>query len=246
MINYERSFRSPEEVVEKIRHALVKRVGLSLIRCGDGEAFSMGYDLVPNHQRIMRGYDYAGVPAASPTVRDSLVKSLLLADIVGLSDNREVNLCAPLLEKILLRNNINLPFICNARINWQLHGGGRGPLYPLLRGKRVLLVGRLAKSAAPKMLELGVNVTKTLNLEGYNQLPSVYNNVQRYSRQFDVALVAAGIPAVPLCVRMAKELNKVAIDFGHAINDILMPGFNVAHLGKTTVDWRRYYYKGIR
>lgn len=242
MINYEKSFRSLEEVVAKIRHALEKGEGLSLVRCGDGEAFSMGYELVPNYQSIMGVYDYAGVPMASPIVRDNLIKSLILADIVGLSNNREVHLCAPLLEKILLSNDINLPFICNARINWELHSGGKGPLYPLLKGKRVLLVGRLAKTAAPKMMELGINVSRTLSLEGYNQLPTVFNNIKRFSNQFDVVIVSAGIPSVPLCVRIAKELNKVAIDFGHAVNDILMPGFCEANLVKTTADWRKHYY----
>ena len=243
MINYEQAFHSLEEVVARLQIALDNKTGLSLIRCGDGEAFSMGYNLIPNYQNFMKGYDYAGVPKASPIVRDNLLKSLALADIVGLSDNRNVFLCAPLLEKILQTYQINPPFICNARINWDLHDRGKGPLYKLLKGKRVLLVGRLAKEASPKMKALGVNIVKTISLEGYQQLPIVYNNIKSFYKFFDVALVAAGIPAVPLCVRISKELNKVAIDFGHAINELLIPGFDEITLRSTTKEWRKRVYK---
>ena len=241
MQNYEGSFRSLEEVVAKIKYALDHKKGLSLVRCGDGEAFSMGYELVPNYLHIMKQYDYAGVPAASTSIKRSLIRSLQLADIVGLSDNREVFLCAPLLEQILQRHGLKLPFICNARINWELHGHSKGPLYRLLKGKRILVVGRLAKQAAPRLRALGLEVVKAISLEGFKQLNPVYNVIKSYSRSFDVALVAAGVPAVPLCVRIAKGCNRVAIDFGHAINDLLSPGFNEGHLKGTTEAWRNKY-----
>ncbi len=246
MLSYEGSFRSINEVSNKIMYAMDNKIGLSLVRCGDGEAFAMGYDLVPNYQQVAKQYDYAGIPAASPLIKNSLLKALSLADIVGLSNNRDVFLCGPLLEQIIERNRLKLPFICNARINWELHGGGSGPLYKLLKGKRVLVVGRLARQALPRMRRLGLTVVKTLSLEGFNQLHPVYNTIKSYARSFDVALVAAGIPAVPLCVRIAKECNKVAIDFGHAINDFVMPGFNESHLRGTTEEWRRRYHRQFR
>ncbi len=239
MLSYEGSFRSTNEVANKIKYALDHKEGLSLVRCGDGEAFAMGYELVPNYQQVAKQYDYAGIPSASPIIKNALLKSLSLADIVGLSDNSDVFLCGPLLEQIIKRDRLVLPFICNARINWDLHDGGRGPLYRLLKGKRVLVVGRLAQQALPRMRRLGLTVVKALSLEGYNQLHPVYNAIKSYSRSFDVALVAAGIPAVPLCVRIAKECNKVAIDFGHAINEVVAPGFNENHLRGTTEEWRR-------
>jgi hypothetical protein len=114
-----------------------------------------------------------------------------------------------------------------------------------LKGKRVLVVGRLAKQATPKFRSIGLKVVKALSLEGFNQLSSVYNVIKSYSRGFDVALVAAGVPAVPLCVRIARECGKVAIDFGHAINDLLTPGFNEGQLKDTTEAWRKKY-KGLK
>jgi len=239
MKNYETFFHSLEEVTNKIQQSLDNKKGLSLVRIGDGEAFSMGYEMVAGYQSIMQGYDYAGVPRANPQVRHLLLKAIQEADIVGLSDDRSVPLCAPLIEKILEKHNINLDYICHARINWHLHGGGSGPLYDLLKGKRVIIVGRLAQEAAPKMKQLGLKIVGTYPLEGINRLNSSYSRIHKDRRNFDVAIVSAGIPAVPLCVKLAKECNKVAIDFGHSINDLLQPGFNVKYLGETTLQWRR-------
>ncbi|MNF15190.1 hypothetical protein D3C80_2176880 [compost metagenome] len=38
---------------------------------------------------------------------------------------------------------------------------------------------------------------------------------------FDIALVAAGIPAVVLCRRIAGELGSVAFDFGHLADKLV-------------------------
>lgn len=239
MLNYEQYFRPLEDVIHSIRTALKQRKGLSIVRLGDGEAFSMGYEMIPNYQNIMYGYDYAGVPKADPNVRNLLLKSIQVADIVGLSDDRSSPLCAPLLEKILQHHQIVLPYICHARINWDLHGNGQGPLYQLLKGKRVMIVGRLASKSAPHFVKRGITVVDTCSLEGIGQLHQVYRVVSSKANRFDVLIAAAGIPAVPLCARVGRDLNKVAIDFGHSINDLLRPGFNVSHLPETTIRWRQ-------
>jgi hypothetical protein len=44
---------------------------------------------------------------------------------------------------------------------------------------------------------------------------------QTAEHSFDIALVAAGIPAVILCYRIAGELGRVAIDFGHLADKLV-------------------------
>ena len=41
------------------------------------------------------------------------------------------------------------------------------------------------------------------------------------ARAFDIALVAAGIPSVVICQRLAADYGKVAFDFGHLADAIV-------------------------
>lgn len=243
MHQYEKNFLSLDEVLAHIQNALATRRGFSLVRIGDGEAFTMGYEMIPNYQSSISTYDYAGVPKVNPKIRDLMLKSIKMANIVGLSDNREVPLCAPLIEKILEKHQIHLPLICNARINWDLHDQGKGPLYQIFKNQRVIVVGRVARQAAPIMKSLGLNVVATYNLDGISQLNQIYYLIQSKKHHFDVMLASTGIPAVPLCVKVARECRKIALDFGHAINDIVTPGFNVNHLPQATIEWRLNRYR---
>ena len=54
-----------------------------------------------------------------------------------------------------------------------------------------------------------------------------------------VALVAAGIPATILCPRLARERRCIAIDYGHVINDLIDPGFNIDKLDRERERWKR-------
>lgn len=54
---------------------------------------------------------------------------------------------------------------------------------------------------------------------GYADIPRVMQRIRKHD--FDLALVAAGIPAIVLCRHIADELGKVAIDFGHLANKLV-------------------------
>ena len=54
---------------------------------------------------------------------------------------------------------------------------------------------------------------------GMTDIPRVMQLTAEHT--FDIALVAAGIPAVVLCRRIAGELGSVAFDFGHLADKLV-------------------------
>jgi hypothetical protein len=53
-----------------------------------------------------------------------------------------------------------------------------------------------------------------------------------------VALVSGGVPGVVICTRIAEELGRTAIDFGHCLNYLVNPLFNERTLIHEKLRWR--------
>ncbi|GAV15465.1 hypothetical protein PBN151_5445 [Paenibacillus sp. NAIST15-1] len=82
-----------------------------------------------------------------------------------------------------------------------------------------MTVGNAAVGLASMLRKRGITVTGTIApVRGTTDIPRILDEVSRY--EFDIALVAAGIPAVILAQQIAERYNKVAIDFGHLANKI--------------------------
>ena len=56
-------------------------------------------------------------------------------------------------------------------------------------------------------------------VNGMSDIPRIMREAAAH--HFDIALVSAGIPAVVIAQRVATELGKVALDFGHLANSFL-------------------------
>jgi hypothetical protein len=107
--------------------------------------------------------------------------------------------------------------LTSSTINYSLQE--LGYLSRLLAGRRVLLIGNVAEPLVQALANQGVQIAGTVSpVRGMNDLYRVVGEAENYD--FDLALVAAGIAAVPICVHLAERTGKVAINFGHQANVI--------------------------
>lgn len=213
---------SPHEMAGHIQGALDAQRPLSVVRLGDGELLTLAADTVlPGEQvqELAPFLPYAGVPRSTPDIRAELAEAIRGADWIGVPISR-----APTFQGLLfpvLRHfgidwsRLNLT---SSTINYSLHHSGL--LLPVVQGRRVLLIGSQAVELGALLIGRGVHVTGIIGtVEGVADIPRVMQQTAEHS--FDIALVAAGIPAVILCRRIAGELGRVAIDFGHLADKLV-------------------------
>ncbi|WP_315793598.1 GT-D fold domain-containing glycosyltransferase [Paenibacillus sp. BIC5C1] len=213
---------SPHEMAGHIQGALDAQRPLSVVRLGDGELLTLAADTVlPGEQvqGLAPFLPYAGVPRSTPDIRAALAEAIRGADWVGVPISR-----APTFQGLLfpvLRHfgidwsRLNLT---SSTINYSLHHSGL--LLPVVQGRRVLLIGSQAAELGALLNGRGIQVTGIIGtVEGVADIPRVMQQTAEHS--FDIALVAAGIPAVILCRRIAGELGRVAIDFGHLADKLV-------------------------
>lgn len=213
---------SPHEMAVHIQGALDAQRPLSVVRLGDGELLTLAADTVlPGEQvqELAPFLPYAGVPRSTPDIRAELAEAIRGADWIGVPISR-----APTFQGLLfpvLRHfgidwsRLNLT---SSTINYSLHHSGL--LLPVVQGRRVLLIGSQAAELGALLNGHGVQVTGIIGtVDGVVDIPRVMQQTAEHS--FDIALVAAGIPAVILCRRIAGELGRVAIDFGHLADKLV-------------------------
>ncbi len=213
---------SPHEMAGHIMAALDAQRPLSVVRLGDGELLTLAADTVlPGHevQELAPFLPYAGVPCSTPDIRAMLAEAIQAADWVGVPISR-----APTFQGLLfpVLRHFRIDWsglkLTSSTINYSLHQSGL--VLPLLQGRRVLLIGSQAAELAALLHSRGVHVTGIIgSVTGVMDVPRVMQQTAEHA--FDIALVAAGIPAVILCRRIAGELGKVALDFGHLADKLV-------------------------
>ncbi|WP_211746482.1 GT-D fold domain-containing glycosyltransferase [Paenibacillus sp. Marseille-Q4541] len=210
------------EIRDVLRTALEERQPLSLVRLGDGELLSLAYETVMSPAEVHElgaFLPYAGVPVPDASVRRSLVHAIQSADYIGVPISRKPAfqlLMFPLFEYYSL--SIRALKLTTSTINYSLYQSGY--LLPLLEGRRVLLIGNKAESVAEELRRKGIQVTGTIYpVSGFQDIDRVLALSSLY--EYDIGLVAAGVPAVIICQRIAAEYKKVAIDIGHVADEIV-------------------------
>lgn len=212
----------PHEVAAHIYAALDAGRPLSVIRLGDGELLALAADTVLSSEEVQElapFLPYAGVPRSTPDVRASLVEAIRRADWVGVPISRAPTfqgLLFPVLRHFAIDwSSLKLT---DSTINYSLHHSRLLP--SLLQNRRVLVIGNLASELGGLLQSHGVHVAGMIApVAGYADIPRVMQRIRKHD--FDLALVAAGIPAIVLCRHIADELGKVAIDFGHLANKLV-------------------------
>ncbi|MDQ0724562.1 hypothetical protein QF049_005823 [Paenibacillus sp. W4I10] len=213
---------SPHEMAGHIMAALDAQRPLSVVRLGDGELLTLAADTVLPGQEVQElapFLPYAGVPCSTPDIRAMLAEAIQAADWVGVPISR-----APTFQGLLfpVLRHFGIDWsqlkLTSSTINYSLHQSGL--VLPLLQGRRVLLIGSQAPELAALLHNRGIHVTGIIgSVAGVMDIPRVMQQTAEHA--FDIALVAAGIPAVILCRRIAGELGKVALDFGHLADKLV-------------------------
>ncbi|MEK5061600.1 GT-D fold domain-containing glycosyltransferase [Paenibacillus sp. FSL H7-0326] len=211
------------QVADEIRSALDERRSFSLVRLGDGELLTLAYGTIiasSEAHELGAFLPYAGVPLPDASVQSLLLDSIQKADYVGVPMSRR-----PEFQMLLFAISKHYGWsltqnrLTNSLINYQLHH--HGLLLPLLAEQRVLLIGNKAAETADRMMEQGVNVVGSISpVRGFEDIERVLEQCRRY--EFDICLIAAGVPAVVLCQRIASGANKVAIDIGHLADQMIL------------------------
>mgnify|MGYP001196911609 CR=1 FL=1 len=213
---------SGAEVAARIQRALASQAPLSIVRLGDGEALTLAQEVVldvPTIQRRAPWLSRAGVEVPDPAARDALKEAVLRADIVGVPTSRIHN-HQPLLFKAFAALKIDWTKLAltHAIINYIVQK--EGLLKEAIGTHAVLLVGNHAQALRSVLEAAGVNVTGAISpVNGVRDVDRVMEQVR--SCDFDIAFVAAGIAAVILAQRIASEMGKVALDFGHLADELI-------------------------
>lgn len=209
------------EVALKIIQALDAHTPLSVVRLGDGELLTLSQEVVMSTDQVrVEGsfLAYAGVYIPDLESRDQLLQAVSLADVVGIPKIRLPNF-QPLAFTVLKAYGIDYRHLQLAlsTVNYSLYLEGLLP--QILRGRRVLVVGNAAPGLSQVLSNSGLDVVDVITpVVGMKDIPRVMGEIA--SRDFDIALVGAGIAAVVIVQKIATDLGKVAIDFGHLADSI--------------------------
>ncbi|MGU3472555.1 GT-D fold domain-containing glycosyltransferase [Paenibacillus sp. D51F] len=215
--SYERYLLTTEEIMGCIDDAVRDGKPYSLSRFGHAEIAELR--IFPDFYNGMTYYRrYNGL--AGQNIRAELIKAFTSATTAGILSTWENASGAEYSKKAFLDLSLGFYTICSA---WVTHHMTRLPnFWQWMQQYRVILAGRRAAEAAPVFQRNGVTVVDTVNLEGYEQLETAYEQL-RGNKEWQVSLIAAGIPATLLAPRLANDTGRVALDFGHAL-DLLIDG----------------------
>lgn len=213
---------SGPEVADRIEGALEAKTPLSIVRLGDGESLVLAQQTVLDTATIQGRAPWlsmAGVDVPDLAAQAELKEAILRADIVGVPTSR-IRDHQPLLFKAFkaLEIDWNNLTLTHSIINYIVQK--EGLLKDVIAGRSVLLVGNHAQALREVLEAAGVKVSGAIGpVKGVRDAARVMEDVRAHS--FDVAFVAAGIAAVIIAERIAGEMGKVAIDFGHLADELI-------------------------
>lgn len=210
-----------ESVWEAIETALREKRPFSFIRLGDGELLTLAQEValpVAEVRAASPFLPYAGVVVPDFAARDATAEAIRAASLVGVPVSRKPHY-QPLLFSVLRAHRIACADLrlTTSTMNYALHE--HGFLQRLLAGRKLLVVGNVANELAHTLRGHGFQVTGAISpVRGFGDADRVVREAA--DRDFDLALVSAGVAAIPIVVRLAGLTGKVAIDFGHLADKI--------------------------
>ncbi|MBM7566720.1 GT-D fold domain-containing glycosyltransferase [Paenibacillus sacheonensis] len=211
-----------QEVFMEMEAAIAEQRPCAVVRLGDGELLTLAQGVMYDEGTIQREGEflpYAGVNPPDLRARDQLAQAVRLAHIVGVPSSRRKHF-QPLLHPVFRSHHLEMSQLrlTNSAVNYHFHQAGL--LYRLLTGKRILVIGNVAPALSQTLMRCGFQVNGIISpVKGVNDVDRVMGEVRGVD--FNLALVSAGIAAVILCTRIARELGKTALDFGHMADGIV-------------------------
>lgn len=219
---FEQRFLSLQDVLQMMKDAIHNKNPFSLARFGHAEIY---YSLWPTSTAFQEGLDYCaqynGATAEPEKIKELVIRALLSTKIVGLLSKEEHEFFHRETIRLLTSLDYEPKYVCSPFITHPM-SKDMG-FWNILRPLKVVLVGRRSLEAKPLFEKMGVKIVGTKQLEGINQIRSLQNELVKKKDEWDVAILAAGVPATILTDQLAKATNNVVIDFGHAL-DVMIDG----------------------
>ncbi|WP_416149888.1 GT-D fold domain-containing glycosyltransferase [Salipaludibacillus sp. HK11] len=217
---YQRKGLRPDRVISIINRAIVNKKPLALIRVGDVPTTFLCKRSRTRWKSKKKKYDFFGVsyPPPASLVTD-LHDALKNADIVGLRTNGKGTIIKQ--QDYLKEHNITPRYITDAFISDDLYK--RRYYHRLLKSSRVALIGREASNAVKQLQKKKIIVKHAYNLDHYDDISHVYNQLKKTAADWDILLCGAGMSGFILCPMVARKLNKVALDIGHVMDGFAYP-----------------------
>ena len=224
----EEGWLSTLDVIDRIREAMDAKAPLSVVRVGDGEniclaqykVWSIKKTLSTRWAKLSRTTNWKGVRLPNVELRDRLIESIKEADIVGIPYKNDKEILAkertlrPLTDRCFERYDIRPKALCHTFVN--RHMVEHREFWEMLRGRKVVVVSRwagdLKKWVADRYGELGITFGKPIRIDRYEEIPKVLRRMEKV--ECDIVLISAGVNAVILADRLAREQGRVAVDFG--------------------------------
>ncbi|WP_373229488.1 GT-D fold domain-containing glycosyltransferase [Cohnella sp.] len=209
----------PASVYEELNSALREKRPYAFIRLGDGELLTLAQDKLLTYEEVKRAgafLPYSGVNVPDLAARDELASSIRVASLVGVPMSRHPHF-QPLFFAALRAHGIDHQALklTTSTMNYSLYE--LGLLMQLLKDRKTLVIGNVAEQLKQVLVEKGVEVAGVITpVRGYSDVGRVVAEAAAY--EFDIALVAAGIAAIPIAVHLAGIRGKVTFDFGHLAN----------------------------
>ncbi|UHA75859.1 succinyl-CoA synthetase [Paenibacillus sp. 481] len=211
----------PFTVYMEMHQALNEKKPLSVVRLGDGELLALAHDKVLSPELVRKEgtfLSYSGMNIPDHKYRDQLAEAVRRATFVGIPTSRQPNFQA-LLYPVFRAYDIDVmkTRFTYSTVNYLL--ASLGYLLLLMQNRKILVVGNEAQALADVLTKRSISVTGVVSpVKGVQDIPRVLDEISTHT--FDLALVAAGIPAVIISQHIAQHLGKVALDFGHLANNI--------------------------
>ena len=224
MDNRDAGLLSTAAVLESISRAVANAQRFSLVRCGDGENLCMAQETVLPLREVMQERwaksRSKGVRLPDLRLRDRLVTAVKSASLVGVHrwDDTMIQtsdrLKRPLLEKVFAHYNIKPRALCDATVTRffpQLPA-----FWEILKSRRVLLVSKWAEQFAAVVRKPPYNLTVAgcVGCGSFAAVDGAIKQAVALRREFDIALVSAGVNALIVAAEIARRVKKPAIDFG--------------------------------
>ena len=209
---------SGKEILAEWRKAIDSKTPHASIRIGDGENVIMAqdriYPVVYLKEKLHWTDDpkYCGVTLPNLQARDMLVDAVRKTDFIGIQQ-ADGEFIYPLWEKLVVHYGFNIRDEKNFGAFDNFHLSRDKVFYDTLRDDRILLIGRRAQ-ACKYILEERYGFRKIVgafNCQDWQELEMARSSMDMLD--YDVALIAAGVPAKILCIH-AKETGRVGVDFG--------------------------------
>ena len=228
--DYEQKVLNSEQILDIIKGSLDKKKPLSFTRFSHAEITYLNWNYNPKIVEKMEQFRlYNGADHKLEDISCLLEASLKETTITGLIPQAYTDIPTTskakkngkywykLTKEFLHRLDHQPTTVCSVWSTQEMIYMEK--FWEILKGNSIAIVGRRAKEAVEPFKSHGIHVSETMTLEGINQVDEVKSKL--VNKNWDIAIISAGIPATILTPQLAKETGRIAIDFGHALDKVI-------------------------